>query len=548
MLDLYSPLKHVFTQIKQKIPSLSTIEQKSFSFLKIMAILLTISFMIIVAFWIFDKDEAIVVQPFETVGLEKDLDGKSLATLLSFDLQKIKNTYGTVSKITVKPKNSGGNMIIPRPLEEFCITNLSIKNAPGTPLEYSISQIGTVGVQGTSISIGNLLLSIKEFLGNKGNVITCSLQRYNSSIIAVAILEDHYFSKGDIITIEYDANISKEEQIPSLVNDLAFMIALELSKQRAQGEDDLYPQAWQTFKYVTQGRDAYNNYVAMKDINYLDKVYYLDKGRNMALSAIKFEPGYEGSFELLSCLGFAYLEMERYDEATKIFKNITEFKPFESALGLGLIYGKQGRYAEALNALNDAVQLNPRSADAWNYKGVILSKQGNYSEAVKAFRNTTRLSPQYATAWKYEGDALAHLGRKENNRSRYNEAIQAYDKAIDLDPQYASAWNNKGIMLYNLGKYSEATRAYEETIKLNSSNAAVWYEKGLSLLAMGKNDEALTAYDKVIQIDPGNRTAWIYKAIALERLNRHNESVKSSQKALSIKNESLNADSKNGSL
>jgi tetratricopeptide (TPR) repeat protein len=511
MLDPYTALKHAFNRIKRRMPSLNKIENKSFSLLKIMLFLLTIYFIIIVTFWILDEEDGIVVQPFETIGFGENFDGKSLATLLSFDLQRIKNIYEPVPEITVTPKGSSGNKIIPRPLDEFSITNLSIRSAHGMPLDYSLSQIGTVGAEGTSISIGNLLLSMKEFYGNKANTITCSLQRYNSSTIAFAFLEDHHSSNKDIMTFEQEAKISNEEQIPSLIDDLSYMIALEQSKRRAQPKEyDLYPQTWQTFKYVTQGRDAYNKYISLKNINYQDKINYLDKGRDMALLAIGSEPGYEGSFDLLSGLGFAYLEMGKYNEAAKIFKNITGFKQFEGALGLGLVYGTQGHYAEALNAFENATQLNPRDPDAWNYKGVILSKQGNYSEAVKSFKNTTLLNPQYATAWKYEGDALAHLGH--DNHSKYNEAIQAYDKAIEIDPQYAAAWNNKGIVLYNQGKYDQSIQAFDKAIGLNKSYP-----------------------------DP-----WIYKATALERLNKHNESVKANQNALLIKNKMPGAESKNG--
>lgn len=497
MLD---PCYHAFNRIKGRIPSLETIEQYSFSLLKIMIIFLSISFLIIVIFWIFDEEDSIVVQPFETVGLGENMDGKSLATLLSFDLQRIKDIYRPVQEIKVEPNSGGGKMIITRPLGKLSVTNLSVKSATSTPLEYSLSQVVIVGTQGTSLSIGSLLYPLKEFLGNKANIITGSFQRYNSSIVAVVILEDHYIPNTDFTSFEYCTNISNVEQIPSMINDLAFMIALELSKRRAQKEDDTYPQTWQTFKYVTQGRDAINNYIALKDINYLDRINYLDKGRKGALLATELEPGYKGSFELLSVLGFAYLEMGEYNEALKIFKNTSRSKPFESALGLGLAYGMQGHYTEALSAFDNATRQNSRDPDAWNYKGVILSKQGNYVEAAKAFKNTTDLNSDYEIAWRYEGDALVQLG--ENNTSKYDEALQAYENAIKINKTNDLVWNCIGNVLYYQGKYDEAIKAYNETIKLNSSNAVAWIGMAASLAEKGRKDDAVTAYNKAIQIDP----------------------------------------------
>ena len=533
MLDPYRPIDYASKQIKQRMPSLNNIEQKSLSLLKIMLILLTITFMINVIYWLFCEEEGVAVQPFETVGIGDDFDGKSLSTLLSFDLQKIKNIYESGPKITVIPKSS--NRIVPRPLGDFSIPPLSIKSIP---LEYSISQIGDIGVEGTSISIGNLLLSMKEFLGNKANTITCSIQRYNSTTFVVAILEDHHSSPSCIMTFEAMANISNDEEIPTLINDLAFQISYALSKRGAHAQEDtLYPKKWQTFKYVTQGRDAYNNYIVTKEIK------DLDSGTDMAVLAKDSEPSYNRTYELLSGLGFAYLQNEKYDKAAIIFRNITEYKPFESALGLGLVYGEQGNYAKALNAFDEATQLNPHDAYAWNNKGVILIKQRNYLDAVNAFDNATKLDMKYATSWKYKGDALTHLG--EISRDKYSEAIEAYNKATKLNPQYESAWNNKGIALFQLEKYDEAIEAYDETIKLNSSNGDAWCYKGSALYKLENYDEAIKAYDETIKLNSSNGDAWYYKGSAFLSMDKKDDADKAYLKALDITNKTLEIESKN---
>lgn len=559
-------LEYAFIEIKQRMPSLSTIEQKSFSLLKIILILLTITFIINVIFWLFNEEEGISVQPFETVGIKENFDGKPLATLLSFDLQKIKNIYESGSKATVIPKNN--SRIIPRPLGDFCVPPPSMKNIP---LEYSISQIGTLGVEGTSISIGNLLLSMKEFLGNKANTITCSLQRYNSTTTVVAILEDHHSSQNSIMTFEETAIISNDEEIPSLINNLAFKISLALSKTGAQAQEDTrYPQKWQTFKYLTQGRDAYNSYMVTKDPK------DLDRGKNMALLANISEPDYNGTFELLSGLGFAYLQSEKYNEAANIFGNITKFKPFESELGLGLAYGNLGDFPRALNAFEKATQLDSHDPDAWNNKGVILIKQRNYVEAVKAFNRAIELDPQYAIAWQYKGNALANLGKISHSKYKYEEAVQAYNRATELNPKYASAWYNKGSALLLLGKNEDAIKAYNKvlqidpsnnnalinkakaltgldkhdnksvnvyyraleitnrTLEKNPNNGGLWYTKGLFLYYIGNLEEAARAIDNANVKDPKNEEAWKLKAFLGKALHSYNESIEACNRALQI--------------
>jgi tetratricopeptide (TPR) repeat protein len=528
-----------------------------------MIILLAISFLIIVIFWIFDEDYGITVQPFEIVGLGENTDGKSFATLLRFDLQRIKNIYSG-QDIPVISKSNSENKIIPRPFGEFLIPPLS--NFKDIPLEYSISQIGTVGVEGTSISIGNMVLSIREFLAVRTNTVTCSLQRYNSTIIIVALLEDQNDTNGDIMTFEVKNNTSNAEQIPNLINDLAFQISLALSKRGMQPkEDDLYPQNWQTFKYLTQGRDAYNSYIITKDVNDLDRV------KHMALLARNFEPSYKKTLDLLSALGFAYLQSGEYDEAANIFRNITGFNPFESALGLGVIYYHQGNYTEALNAFKKATQLNSQDASAWNNEGITLYKLGRYNEAVDAFNNAI-VQSNVATAWYNKGIVLTDLGEIENNRSRYEEAIEAYSRAIDnksqnselnakawtgkctvfnakgeynnsiqacnkaieIDPQHSTAWLNKGDVLDKQGKYEEAIQAFNESIRLDPNFAKAWLKKGVFLYSHGKYDEAGEVLDEAIKLDPNQTSAWIAKGVILTYQGKYDEAVKASDEAIRL--------------
>ena len=491
-----------------------------------MIILLAIFFLVSVTFWIFEKEEGITVQPFETVGIEENSDGKPFATLLSFDLQMIKNVYSG-QDLPVISKSNSENKTTPRPLGDFSIPSLS--NFKNLPLEYSISQIGTVGAGGTSISIGNFLVSIKEFLGNKANTITCSLQRYNSTMIIIAILEDQTDTKSGFMTFE-ETNASNAEQIPNLINDLAYQISLALSKRGAQPKkDDLYPLNWQTFKYVTQGRAAYNSYIITKEVK------DLDRGKYMASLARNFEPSYKNTFELLSALGFAYLQCGKYDEAANIFRNITESKPFESALGLGVVYYNQDNYTGALNAFKEATKLNPQDAYAWNNEGVILNKMGKYREAVETFNNTTRLDPQDAVAWNNEGNALVYLGQKEKNSIRYEEAIKAYSKAIEIKSQdsalYAAAWNGKGTAFNALGEYNKSIQACDKAIEIDPKHVKAWLNKGNALNALGKYDEAIQAYDKAIEIDPNDANAWNNKGVALKSLGRNTDAETAFAKA-----------------
>jgi tetratricopeptide (TPR) repeat protein len=49
----------------------------------------------------------------------------------------------------------------------------------------------------------------------------------------------------------------------------------------------------------------------------------------------------------------------------------------------GTDLGKLGRYEEAINSENKAIELNPNDAKAWKDKGITLALLGKYQEAIK---------------------------------------------------------------------------------------------------------------------------------------------------------------------
>jgi len=65
------------------------------------------------------------------------------------------------------------------------------------------------------------------------------------------------------------------------------------------------------------------------------------------------------------------------------------------------------------------------TAEEWLEDGVTFVMQGNYAEAVQAFDEAIRLDPEHAAAWNNKGLALKLLGRT-------TEANEAYAKAEKL--------------------------------------------------------------------------------------------------------------------
>ena len=150
-------------------------------------------------------------------------------------------------------------------------------------------------------------------------------------------------------------------------------------------------------------------------------------------------------------------------------------KDFDRAIALGAKgapgedlpwYGKGaslillGRYDEALRAIDQSLDLNPRNEVAWLNKGNALTKMGRLLDALRCFNAAIQVNPSYEVAWNNKGNTLARLGH-------FDEALECYERALEIDPNYRGAWVNKGYVLTKLGRYDEATSCADRVLRLN---------------------------------------------------------------------------------
>jgi len=55
---------------------------------------------------------------------------------------------------------------------------------------------------------------------------------------------------------------------------------------------------------------------------------------------------------------------------------------------------ESGNFDEALSFFEQAVLLDPKNPDLWNYKGIALRSLGRYGESMDCFNNSLKLDPR----------------------------------------------------------------------------------------------------------------------------------------------------------
>jgi len=198
----------------------------------------------------------------------------------------------------------------------------------------------------------------------------------------------------------------------------------------------------------------------------------------------------------------------------------------ESRFKKGQEPGRNGSYEEAVKAYDNALELEPKNAEAWLGKGTVLSlwagsthDEGLYEDVIKAFDKAIELDPQQISGRLVKANALLNLGR-------YNESLNILDEAIEATSQNsekAQIWFEKAHLFAEQGNYNETIEALEKVIELAPQDIDLLINGGILLSAvMGRND-ALKYYERALQIDLKDGYAWYVKGEALKSLGRNSE-------------------------
>jgi len=180
-------------------------------------------------------------------------------------------------------------------------------------------------------------------------------------------------------------------------------------------------------------------------------------------------------------------------------------------------YLKQQQYAQALQAYEDALRIDPRNFYAWNGKGTALYNQGNYRKALEAYQRATEIDSNNAVVWVSAGLVL-------NRLQRYQQALVHFERALSIDKSYVAAWNGKADAQLDMNMPSEALASYEQALTIDPKSFQAWNGLGNARSCLRDFNGAVDSYTRALLVNPRSAVAWCNKAEALIRLG-HNRAA-----------------------
>ncbi len=164
--------------------------------------------------------------------------------------------------------------------------------------------------------------------------------------------------------------------------------------------------------------------------------------------------------------------------------------------GLGQVLDALQRWAEAADAYQRAVDLDPASHDAKVALGVALQRAGHPARAAAAYRAALELEGEDPATLGNLGAALRELGEVD-------AAIGILERAVALDPRSAAAAVNLGIALNERRDFGAASAALRAVLARDPGNADAAFNLGNSLRGLGRPREAVTCFRLAADLRPG---------------------------------------------
>jgi len=161
----------------------------------------------------------------------------------------------------------------------------------------------------------------------------------------------------------------------------------------------------------------------------------------------------------------------------------------------GIAYSKAGDGDRADADFRKVTELSPRAAEAHMNRGVDFLKQGDFNRAIDAFRYATTVNPKLATAF-------SNLGTAYQKTGDLDAAIESYNHAVRLRPKYPIAFANRAYANYLKGEHDHALADATHAITLDPELPMAHTNLGHALAAKGDATLAARSYRRALALDP----------------------------------------------
>ena len=186
-------------------------------------------------------------------------------------------------------------------------------------------------------------------------------------------------------------------------------------------------------------------------------------------------------------------------------------------------------YDKAIATVNHALQKDSLNDRLWDIKATLYYENDDTANAIRAYETALQLKPDpnyvkslgslYAQTKNARAlqmaDLLLQTNKEEAQKDAFfieglyynytgekNKAIGFFDKCLNMDYTYMIAYREKGIALYDMGRYQDAVTVLDKAVTLQNRFDEGYYWLGRCLEKLNKPADAIEEYRTALMYSP----------------------------------------------
>ncbi len=189
-------------------------------------------------------------------------------------------------------------------------------------------------------------------------------------------------------------------------------------------------------------------------------------------------------------------------EASALYEQVLETEPGNARVWsmLAQIWSSRLLFGRAEACLRRAIEADPEQFLYHAFLATALRRQGRWDEAIEAIEEAIRLRPDHYDAHVDLLTMLETVGRDANEaRERFLGVLPADPAELDRQSEEIAQMPSRRRV---------ALALLERACELDDSNASRWERRGQLAMELGRLDDARASFERAVALDPTCGGAW----------------------------------------
>lgn len=244
---------------------------------------------------------------------------------------------------------------------------------------------------------------------------------------------------------------------------------------------------------------------------------------------------------ILNLLGWCHQKLGHPQQALQALEESIALAPAEESnyLDLTRILLAQRALPSALRAANRTVDAFPKSAAAFELRGLVETRMGQFTDAVRSYTRAMELDGSRPEPILGLAEAQFAAGMSKDAAANFEKGIKNFPRDARFKSQYAAALLKKSET-GDVASEAKAEQLLRSALTLDPSLSDAHYQLGNLALNKGRMAEAQQQLEQALKLDGQNAAAHFALSRVYRRLGRRPDAAHEMESYESLKQEPRN--------